>query len=286
MYSSWNRKYWDIIRNIYWTPRYIGFSSIPQKHWIAEGDRVCIPKDSTNPDGPLYARKLKYDDLKSSLAGQEEILNHLFNLTFGIASDQVISRLICEPLQISDPGPFLSLGSEVRERYKWGLSENVTQQDGFFVSQASLIGVELKLGSVSWPEQIAKYVALMTWEEAQTGTRANLGLLFIAPEKSLSSHWNNIGLTGPTIDRTYLSLLNHSKLPKTLRLLFEDKRPAVVNVLDRLRLSAISWTSFRGKINAIESELDATHQGDQTLQRLLSGFRTQLEEHRGTGIVR
>jgi hypothetical protein len=32
---------------------------------------------------------------------------------------------------------------------------------------------KLKLGSTSWPEQIAKYVALMIWEEEASGPRAN-----------------------------------------------------------------------------------------------------------------
>jgi hypothetical protein len=54
-----------------------------------------------------------------------------------------------------------SVGREIGLRYGWRKSENVTQQDGFFVSPSSLIGVELKLGSVSWAEQVAKYAALM-----------------------------------------------------------------------------------------------------------------------------
>ena len=65
----------------------------------------------------------------------------------------------------------------------------MTQQDGFFVSRKSLIGVELKLGSASSPEQIAKYMALMEWEEQLTGRRDQLGLLFVVADTAVKKHW-------------------------------------------------------------------------------------------------
>jgi hypothetical protein len=283
---AWNGKYWDIMSNLYWTPRYLGLQSISRNKWRVDGEWISVPKVLvTNSSGPLYVRSRKFDELTTYLHGQEEILNHLFNLLFSIAGDAVISRLLCHPLGLSETGPFESLGREVGPRYGWRESENVTQQDGLFVSSSSVVGVELKLESTSWPEQIAKYIALMVWEETFSHQREHLGLLFIVPESAMSEHWSNVGLTGPNIDESFVSRLNPERLPKKIQALFDAQPDQVRSVLQRIRLGVISWTNFAAQISAIERELDPNQPGDQTLQRLLAGFRDQLERHQKTGLV-
>ena len=283
---AWNDKYWDIISNIYWTPRYIGLQSIARDKWRIDGDDICIPRELiANASGPLYSRARNFIETRAYLSGQEEILNQVFNLAFSIAGDQVVSQLLCRPLEIADPGPFESIGREIGSRYGWRKSENVTQQDGFFVTPSSLIAVELKLGSTSWPEQIAKYVALMIWEEELSGMRPNLGLLFIVPESALPDHWACVGLSGPHIDAEFVGRLDQLKLPKKLQNLFEQKRDEVSGLLNRLRLAAVSWTSFRDQVKAVEEGL-GSGAGDQTLQRLLAGLRAQIDGHNNTGLAR
>jgi hypothetical protein len=282
---AWNSKYWDIISNLYWTPRYLGLRSISRDKWRTDGDWVSVPKELViNGSGPLYVRSRKFDELKAYLHGQEEILNQLFNILFSIAGDAVISRLLCTPLGLVDNGPFESLGREIGSRYCWRDSENITQQDGLFVSPTSVIGVELKLDSTSWPEQIAKYVALMMWEEAFSHRREDLGLLFIVPEGARSAHWANVGLKEAAIDGGFASQFNPSRLPKKIQSLFQDRPDQVRAVLQRLRLAVITLTDFRERLSEIEKELDLKQAGDQTLQRLLAGFRDQLERHQKTGL--
>jgi hypothetical protein len=282
---GWNDKYWDIISNLYWTPRYLGLKSISQDKWRMDGDRVSIPKALiANVSGPLYSRSRTFSETRAYLNGQEEILNQMFNLVFSIAGDEVVSRLLARPLEIADSGPFESIGREIGSRYGWRNSENVTQQDGFFVTPSSLIAVELKLGSPSWPEQIAKYIALMIWEEEFSHPRANLGLLFIVPNAAILAHWSNVGLVGPNIDPEFASRLDSSKLPKKIQRLFQANSDQVQSVLGRLRLSVVSWTQFRSDIYTIENELDEQSAGDQTLKRLLSGFRNQIDHHANTGV--
>jgi hypothetical protein len=140
------------------------------------------------------------------------------------------------------------------------------------------------LGSSSWPEQVAKYVALIIWEEAFSRPRENLGLLFIVPEGAISGHWGDVGLAGPEIDVEFAARIDPSRLPKKIRALFEAKPDQVRSVLGRLRLSVISWRHFRADIFAIESRLDSRHAGDQTLKRLLAGFRDQIERHDNTDV--
>ena len=254
---EWNEKYWDMMSNLYWTPSYMGWKRIQRKNWKIADGIVSVPEAEVAKGAhALYSREPLSDPVtvRKSLSNKEEILNHVFNITFAIASDAVIQRLFCEPLGIDDHGPFLSLGREILKRY--GLEENVTQQDGLFVSPNAIVGVELKLGSKSWPMQIIKYAALMVLEEdfrKRVGGygKAQLGLMFIVPNNSLPTHWNDVNLTGPHIDASFLSKIGREQLDKKQRpnielgKLLVTHREQFVSVLTRLKLSVVSWTAFR-----------------------------------------
>jgi hypothetical protein len=278
----WNEKYWDNFDNIYGTPRFIGLKPIQREKWQITDDRVSIPRALVNMRSPLYSRHTKPSDIGSVLARQEEILNHFFNIAFAIASDDVISRLLCKPLDIQDPGPFTSIESDLSKRYGWGTSENVTQPDSFFTTSKSLLAVELKLKSPSWPEQIAKYAALMRWEEEKNGSRENLGLLFVIPKPALSDHWKKLGLKGPIIDEGFFARLDRTKLPDRIKKLFDREPAEIMSVLNRMSVDAISWTWLRDEIQKIEAEV--TGGRNQTLERLLTGLRDQIERHQYTEI--
>lgn len=280
----WNDKYWDMIGNIYWTPRFLGFKSIPQKAWRVGEDVVSIPRDYVEgSNGPLYTRARKLANLRAYLNGQEEVLNHFFNLAFSIMPDAIIGRLLCWPLSINDDGPFNSLGRDLALRYGWKPSENVTQPDGFFLTARSLIAVELKLTSTSWPEQLAKYLALMLWEERESGPRSNLGLLFIVPENALPAHWSRVGLKDAELDPQFIERLSPDKLPRRIADLFKDSPGEVSSICERLRMNVVSWSWLAEELRAIEQSLDSSSVGDQTLIRLLTGFRNQIESHDSTG---
>ena len=236
-------------------------------------------------NGPLYFRSRNYADLRSYLHDQEEVLNHLFDLTFAIAGDDVINRVLCEPLGLDDAGPFASIGREVGQRYGWRTHENVTQQDGFFVSKTSLIGVELKLESSSWPEQIAKYLALMTWEQQRSGPREHLALLFVVPANAVTAHWDKLGLAGPHLDQGFTDRLDRQRLPARIRGLFENQPEALVTSAGRLRLAVMSWERLRSDLASYVKRLDTSQPGDQTLDRLIAGLCDQIDLHGKTKMV-
>jgi hypothetical protein len=284
---AWNSKYWDILNNLYWTPRYLGLKSIPRDHWRTDGDRISIPRELIkSATGPLYFRSRKYSDLKSYLHEQEEILNHVFDLTFAIAGDDVINRVLCKQLGLDDAGPFESIGREVGERYGWRPQENVTQQDGFFVSPKSLVGVELKLGSKSWPEQVAKYLALMMWEEQNRGARHHLGLLFVVPATALAQHWSDVGLTSSVVDPGFIDRFDLEKLPSKIRSLFQENPEILKDLASRLRLAVVSWGQLRSELATYGNSLDTSRPGDQSLHKLLGGLCDQIDQHGKTGISR
>jgi hypothetical protein len=126
----------------------------------------------------------------------------------------------------------------------------------------------------------------MHYEERVSGKRDNLGLLFIVPENVRERHLSKIGVEGPGIDAELLTRLNRSKLPKRIRDLFENDRDSIDSVRRRVRLASVSWTWLRDRLEQIESTLDSSKPGEQTLLRLLRGLRTQIESHEKTGITK
>ena len=171
---TWDRKYWDIYHRFFWEPKVIGLSKA----------------------GDHYTRKHKIQEAKTRFEKSEEPLNQFFNITFAIASDALINKLLIEPLGFNDDGPYQSLDREkFVEYYGWKNEANITEPDGFFTSENSLIGVELKQGKGhSSAEQLMKYVALMVWEENRTEMHDQLGLLLII-ETSMGS--DQTSLTEP-----------------------------------------------------------------------------------------
>jgi hypothetical protein len=216
------------------------------------------------------------------LHSSEEVLNHVFNLTFSVVADDVIRATFLSHLGIHDEGPFTVIGREAGERYGWGKNANVAQQDGFFVSNASAVAIELKLKAPSSAAQIAKYAALLAWEEMVSGPKKELGLLFIVPEETVALHWTKCGLQGPTIDRRFLN--RELELPRRIADLFAQQQEVVGSVLDRMRLAVISWATLRSQLIAIQGQLRIIEAGDQTLHRVLNGFIAQLDAHHDTGL--
>lgn len=279
---TWVSKYWDNLDQLYWTPKYLGLRSIPQSQWERRDGYVCVPEQAVNPTGPLYRRAGTAAEQFEILRGSEEILNHLFDITFAIAPDAVVEAAFLRPLGLADQGPFQSIGREARRRYGWGKSENVTQHDGLFVSERSAIAVEIKLDALSSPEQIAKYVGLLAWECLATHQKKQLGLLYIVPNAAAADHWRHCGLNGPQIERSWLSQQRFRRpLPKTLASLLADQPDLVDDVVDRMTLHVITWSDLYATLEGIRAKLDHTLPGDQTLARLLDGFLAQLRVHRG-----
>lgn len=280
---SWNRKYWDMLANIYWTPRFMGLTSISRKKWTTSQNHIGIPKNEIPVNASIYVRKRAEAEQMAYLRSQEETLNHVFNLTLAIAGDEVVRRLIFKPLGFAGIGPIKSLGREVKARYGW--KGNVTQQDGFLVTPDSIVGIELKLGSKTSSEQVLKYVTLIHREELITGKRPNVGLLFIVPDSSHDSIWEQCGISTPgEIDESYLDGEITQNLAEHMQKRIEEHGEAYRGLLNRLKLGVISWSDFDESMSEIVSDLAPHRAGDQTLIKLLEGFQAQLRDHDGTGI--
>ncbi|ESQ90775.1 hypothetical protein ABAC460_08055 [Asticcacaulis sp. AC460] len=231
----------------------------------------------------LYSRKVQSDHNEAWLHTQEEILNHFFDLTFAIAPDDLVERILLKPFEFIDLGHFESLGREVRDRYNWGYNENVTQQDGLFVSNKTALAVELKLGSKSSRSQIIKYAALLAWEERTNGTKDQLGLLYIVPENARMDHWKKCGVADPDNIRFLLENVDFILPPKISAFLAEEPQ-LIRSVCDRMKLEVITWHDLRFSLETYRQQLNLQHRGDQTLDKLIAGFLDQLSKHQETGL--
>jgi hypothetical protein len=279
---GWNEKYWDIVDRYYWSPGELGLHSIAKKKWTERKGLVSVPAELVNHAGPLYTRQETPQEVRQRLERTEAALNDVFDLTFAIASDVTISNLLFRPLDLYDGGPFTSLGNEIAERYGWG-NENVTQPDGFFVSNRSMLGVELKLAAPFSVDRLIKYLALMVLEERKTGPRQSYALLFIAPRAD-EQFWSRLGLEGPKLHEGYLEASVMSVSNPTIRELLETDFMHFRATAARLRLALITWSDLLTAMGRIMQELDRSAAGDQTLYRLLTGFRDQIQANPATGV--
>ena len=267
---TWDRKYWDIFHRFFWEPSVIGL------------------KKTEN----FYKREHKIHEAKANFEKREEPLNQFFNITFAIASDAVISKLLVEPLGFHGIGPYQSLDREkFVEYYGWKNEANITEPDGFFTSEHSLVGVELKVGKGrSSPKQLMYYVALMVWEEHRTKRHDHqLGLVLVTPPQDSERVWSQFGLAEPKIDEQFINglpmLPKNAQLNMAIQKLFDEHTEHFHSVCRRLKLAHVSWQELHEKIRSMMNELDCNDIGKQTLYRLLKGFDNQLIRHPGTGVA-
>ena len=279
---GWTLKYWDVLNHLYWNPLYLGLKSIDWKKFPRDGDSVRLPVSALNKNGPIYFRKINSRELNLSLSAMEEMLNHIFNLTFAIAPDYVVSRLFFKPLGFSDSGPFESVG-RARERFEW--RENIAQPDGFFVSDKAALAIELKLKSPPNADQLLKYLALLVCEERLSQSRKNLGLLYIAPPQNEARFWEKCGLNGPSIDSGFLARHQPTIKSKPIAKMLKDRPDEFRSVAERVRLHLMTWPELDASIRKILAELNEAKVEHQTLDRLLGGFLHQLQRHSHTGIA-
>ena len=275
---GWDTRYWDIANRFFWTPKYLGLRSL--KHERLEREGRCCPRTSI---GPIYAREKTFQETRSKLLQTEEALNDIFNVAFAIAPDAAISDFFFKPIGIVDDGPFNSLGDEAPSNL-WG-EKNVTRPDGLFSSSRSLLAVELKLSAKSSIGQLVKYLFLLFCLTKQDTAKRQLGILFVVPQRRLPTFWDEVGLACPFLDESFFEKLQVKPRTGAIRYIVENHLEDIRATAIGLKLAVVSWTEFRDAISTVVQHLRQNDPGQQTLLRLLSGFRDALDQHVGTGLA-
>lgn len=275
---SWTDKYWDIVDTFYWTPDYIGLKSIPKSQTKDEGETVRVPKSMTNTNGPLYRRLRKGVQFRDYVRRQEEIVNQIFDLTFGVAAGNVVSDVLGKLAGLPASENFSSLGLETRYRYGWGEHRNVTQHDGFFVGQDTNLAVELKFNAKSSPDQLAKYCFLLLSEEKYSKKTLAPHLLFIMNEPPKNALTMQLGINPGDIGAQHSDFLIGSLRNKIVKDFLEQNRDAFRDILDRINVSGCTWADLVEQLDNYVSGLTDSD-GDKTLANLLVGFSGEIRKH-------
>ncbi len=279
---GWADKYWDTVDQFYWDPSLLGLASIPKAELQHGNGVISIPEDRVRNGGSIYTRKGTAAENAERMRRLEEPLNHIFDITFGIAPDEAIQKFFLAPLGFDDPGPFLRLGREIATRYSGFANSNTTQQDAFYVGKQSLVGVELKLGSKTWPGQALKYLALMVAEEKLTGRRDQIGLLYITPESEALATFDQLGATPPgRLPDNFIAKVRPNQINKMLSRMIERDKRHFDDAAARLVLRHQSWQTVATVAQEIADEQNIADPGRQTLANLMLGFAAAVSAHSG-----
>lgn len=277
---SWPNSYWDAIEEIYWEPRLLGLKSIPKQSRADHDDFVCFPKSLLSSGGSIFTRPDKASDNLARLRRLEVPLNHIFDICFSIAPSSVIESIFLTPLSATDGGSFERIGREIASRYPFFGDNTATQQDGFFVSNHTLIGVEVKIDAPTSQDQLLKYVALMMAEEIYSGKRANLVLTFITLHKDSSKCFSQCGLeVDGSISDNYLGSINHSKIKGVVKKLLDLDADHFAECLSRLHVSHLSWESLARTCESVAETARQKGGSAETLERLMAGMAQAIRSN-------
>lgn len=230
----WTDKYWDAIHDLYWVPQYLGLKSIPQKQWIKTDTTVTIPRNLTNPSGPLYRRIQSGDEYRDYIRRQEEIFNHIWNIALAVLPGDVIADLFNHFLNWRADCVYSSHTGTVGKRYSALSKGNVTTPDCLLIADEVLLAIEIKFNAHTSLDQIAKYLSVLVAEEQLGLIRNRLGLLYVYPEDAKERFIKETGKVPELINSSAFEKIESATDHPVVREYMRNNRPAFESALDRL----------------------------------------------------
>jgi hypothetical protein len=275
---SWTLQYWDALDNIYWYPEHIGLKSIPQRFWTKSDKAVSIPRDMVNPNGPLYRRLRPSEEYWKIIKRQEEIFNHMFSLTFAVLPGDVISEVLSPFIQAKPDSYYELVNRELMKRYGWEGRGNLTQPDSFFVSNQSIVAIELKFNAVAELNQLAKYLMLFVGETLRNKNQPSLDLIYVFNKAPAESFKKKIKRDFQAVDSSMCDILVESLKNHAVSDIIKTHESEFRDYLNRVNINCITWKDFYDRLEAYSDGL-SQGKGDRTLKRLINGLMTELVEH-------
>ena len=283
----WTEMYWDVFSEIRWSPGLIGMESFKGWECTVGKDGELPTKTDKKPKRSVYRQTILRDGEKDDrkvtehVMRQERGFNGLLDLVVGLTPGVVLSDLFDPFVGLNDRHDYRAFGRDLHTRFDNGSSEIGTQQDGFLTASNSILAIEIKFGASTSLGQLAKYCLLMLLEEERTGQRDSLSLLYIVPKERINRISEKIGCSLQTIDGGVADEVIETQKGRNFRLLSE-RREALVELLDRLRVRVISWGDLANALRAKVNQLGDSD-GDRTLANLLVGFADEIEANPETG---
>lgn len=287
----WTGMYWDVFSEVRWSPSLIGLKNITGWKWD-ETNGQFVPRGCKSPKGSktrsIYYQAIsngegqeRDDALTEHVQSREELFNGLLDLVTSIVPGSVLSDLFDPLVRLNGQRDYRAFGRDIYSRFDPVRVDGLVQQDGFLTAQDSLVAIEIKFDAETSLKQFGKYCLLVLLEEEQTGERASVNLLYIVPKKRVGVVERNLGLPLEASDETTIDEFLAEMKSRTRELLTE-RREALTELLDRLRVRVVSWSDLEASLRRKVAELGDSD-GDRTLANLLVGFADEIEANPETG---
>lgn len=280
---NWTKKYWDALEQLYWTPKYLGLKSIPQRHWDVSDDRVSIPLRMTNRTGPLYRRDTTAKEFSKTVREYEETFNHIFDLTFGILDGEITNGIFCQLFGCTIEDNLKSYGRELGSEFGYPKLYDISQPDGFFSGKSWSLAVELKFDAKTSLDQLAKYLLAFSIERETTSEWKPVTLVYIAPDPDNLLR-NAFPFPVDEIGSTKLEEIMVGAKPRVREPLGKIAETAA-RVLDDMTLLAFSWSEFDKVLQSFLAELPTDDPAGRTVARLLQGLSDEIRTHPASGYL-
>jgi hypothetical protein len=251
--SSWNDEYYDIIDFYYWEPQHLG-----KKKY----------------DNSKYANVL---EVISHLRKIEVPLNHIFNIFFRLAPNDFTLKLLSHCYGISIKDEFDFQGNKEWKEY---VPNELTQPDIFLSGKNTNFAVELKVGSKSTLEQVAKYLILNRLNNSHFGTDKKFFLLYLSPVK-FNRLWKQDFSTTAELKQEFKSREFRSLRKKAKHVTSLDFESALESI-DSTQLCSITYSELLHFTTAYRNSIDTDIPFSETVISLCSGLIKELS-YRGYG---
>lgn len=270
---AWNQKVFDNLEQLYWSPKKLGLRSVVCRRTEDESGFI-VPGEAGTRSLRVYTRPSTFADWRAEVHRDEDLLNQVIEIAFGIAPAAFLVRSFFAPLGIRTAGPIEVIGREIGARHAALAPQQFTQHDGFYVAPDAIVAMEMKLGARTSVEQLLKYCTLIALEEISQGRKDHVGLIYVVPTTSVAITRRDLLLDDPEararLWQEPLAHTNKSRLQKLLRQHGDEIR----DVADRLRLEIITWDDFFATLIATRAAARAA--ADETLKNLMEGLIAQL----------
>ena len=278
--KPWSTVYWEMIDQLYWTPKFIGMSSIAIDKLKKNDGYISVPiKEILDPKSRLYQRSRKVGQFKEYMLRQEEPFNQIFSLTFSILAAELNAKFFSELLNKHLP-PLYLLPRNLNVRYGLAKQEtNITKADAFLAStilqDGAVLGIENKFNSTSSLDQLAKYLFLMLKEETRSCQQLDLNLLYIFNRNPIAALTK---IFGKPVSEINVDQLLESGTNKYVYKCLRDNAQWVASALTRINVIAIDWNTLAGKLELFVERLPASAEV-QTTRNLLMGLLNAIKKH-------
>lgn len=250
--SNWTSEYYEIMEFYFWEPQHLDL--------IKKG----------TPHNNAVSKRSKSEVL-AHIQRMEVSLNHIFNIFFQLAPADFTFALVRETTGFEPSGPLQMVG-----RHDLFNLTKIIQPDLLLRNETLNFSIEMKIDAKSTLQQVWKYALLHWLEEQDTHNPKSSALLYIG-KGAFRTLWAQRYETAERLMAAALAMdveeLEEKATRKSTR---EIVWPEVRAVLERTRISLLSYPDFDRFLLEYTDAYSAQDPATETLRKLFDGLRAEL----------